>query len=77
MAEIRCPALLIRGQDDFVVNAEMVKETAQRLTNARAVEVVMPEGVGHYAHVEQPLEHGLLVLDFLRRRDVIRASGKK
>jgi pimeloyl-ACP methyl ester carboxylesterase len=70
MAGIRCPALLIRGQDDFVVDAAMVKETAARLTNARVVEVVMPEGVGHYSHVEQPVEHGRLVLDFLERHGI-------
>lgn len=71
MPEIHCPALLIRGKDDWIVSAEMVNETASRLTNARAVEVVMPEGVGHFAHLEQPLEVGGLVLGFLQRHGVI------
>ena len=71
MLEIRCPALLIRGKEDWAVNAEMVDETASRLVNARAVEVVMPEGVGHFSAVEQPIELALLVLDFLRRHKVI------
>ena len=71
MPEIRCPALLIRGKADWIVSAQMVNDAASRLTNARAVEVVMPEGVGHFSHVEQPAEHGNLVLDFLRRHGVI------
>jgi pimeloyl-ACP methyl ester carboxylesterase len=71
MGEIRCPALLVRGQDDFAVGAEMVRQTAERLINAKVVEVVMPEGVGHYAHVEQPVELGRLALDFLRRQGII------
>lgn len=71
MSEIRCPALLIRGKCDWIVSAQMVNDAASRLVKARAVEVVMPEGVGHYAHVEQPVEHGRLVLNFLRRNGVI------
>jgi pimeloyl-ACP methyl ester carboxylesterase len=70
MAGIRCPALLIRGLDDYIVDAAMVKGTASRLTNARAVEIVMPEGVGHFSHMEQPVEHGRLVLDFLKRHGI-------
>jgi len=77
MSEIHCPALLIRGKEDWAVNAEMVNETAGRLINARAVEVVMPEGVGHFSHLEQPEEHGALVLDFLRQHSIIDKAKKK
>jgi pimeloyl-ACP methyl ester carboxylesterase len=70
MHEVRCPALLIRGQDDFLVTAKRVEETAKRLSNSKAVEVVMPEGMGHYAHVEQPVENAKLVMDFLARHGI-------
>ena len=76
MHEVRCPALLVRGQDDYLVSAKRVEETAKRLTHARVVEVVMPEGMGHYAHVEQPVENGRRVLDFLRRHAII-TEGEK
>lgn len=69
--DIRCPALLIRGADDWIVNEEMVREASSALVNAAAVQVEMPEGVGHYAHVEQPREHGELVLRFLRENHLI------
>ena len=71
MSEIRCPAFLIRGKDDWAVNAEMVREAAERLINARVVEVVMPEGVGHFSAVEQPKELALLVVDFLKRHGIV------
>ena len=71
MPKVKCPALLIRGQDDYLVFAERVEETAKRLINAPSVELIMPEGVGHYAHVEQPVELGRLVLDFLKRHGLI------
>jgi len=76
MQEVRCPALLVRGTDDYLVYAERVTDSARRLTNARVVEVVMPEGVGHYAHVEQPVELARLTLDFLRRHGIIPKEKK-
>lgn len=71
MQEVRCPALLIRGLDDFLVDADLIEDTAKRLVNARVLEVVMPEGLGHYSHVEQPPENARIVLDFLSRNGVI------
>jgi pimeloyl-ACP methyl ester carboxylesterase len=71
--EIRCPALLIRGTGDWIVSEEMVREAASKLVNAAAVQVEMRPGVGHYAHVEQPVEHGELVLNFLRKHSIVTA----
>ncbi len=76
MTDVRCPSLLIRGQDDFAVNADMVNEAAELLKNAPVVEVIMPEGVGHYSHVEQPVELGTIILSFLRRNGIV-TSGQQ
>lgn len=71
MGGITCPSLLIRGRADWIVSQDMVDGSASRLVSAKAVEVVTPEGVGHFAHYEQPMELGHQILDFLRRHGVI------
>jgi pimeloyl-ACP methyl ester carboxylesterase/putative sterol carrier protein len=71
MGQITCPSLLIRGLADWIVSQDMVDGSAARLVNAPAVEVLLPEGVGHFAHYEQPVELGHQVLDFLRRTGVV------
>lgn len=74
MDQITCPSLLIRGLADWIVSQDMVDGSASRLVNAKAVEVSLPEGVGHFAHYEQPQEIGEQILDFLRRHDVIKEA---
>lgn len=69
--DIRCPVLFIRGSADWIVGENMVYESAARLTNSPAVEVDMPDGVGHFAHVEQPQESAERVLSFLREHGVL------
>ena len=51
---ITCPVLMFRGGDDWMVTEEMVNSAISRLDSAVAVTHVQPEGVGHFAHVEQP-----------------------
>jgi pimeloyl-ACP methyl ester carboxylesterase len=48
---IDVPVLLISGADDFLVTPEMVRQTAKKMKNARAVAL---EGVGHFPHTEAP-----------------------
>jgi pimeloyl-ACP methyl ester carboxylesterase len=71
MDNIRCPCLLIRGRDDWIVSDEMVDATGGRLVNARALEVIKPEGVGHFPHCEQPLEVADAVATFLKQNGLI------
>jgi pimeloyl-ACP methyl ester carboxylesterase len=54
MADVRCPVLMIRGDDDWLVSASMVEATAARLVNARPVSIVTLPGIGHYAPMEAP-----------------------
>ncbi|MCO5091338.1 alpha/beta hydrolase [Bosea sp. (in: a-proteobacteria)] len=71
MKQIRCPVLFIRGQDDWIVSETAVRESAERLVNSPKVEILLPPGVGHFSHIEQPEEHGAQVLDFLSRSGVV------
>jgi len=70
-AEITCPVLFIRGKADWIVSAEMVEGSAERLVNAAAVEVDMPDGVGHFCHLEQPAETAERVVRFLTDHGVL------
>lgn len=72
MGNIVCPSLLIRGKADWIVSEDMVKGSASRLVNARAVEVEMPDGIGHFAHYEQPREMAAMIASFLKRNGVIK-----
>lgn len=63
MADVTCPVLLFRGEDDWVVSREMVEATAERLCMADSFRLVTASGVGHFPHVEHPE----LVVDLLRQ----------
>jgi pimeloyl-ACP methyl ester carboxylesterase len=62
---IRCPVLLLRGQEDWLVSQEMVEATAAALPSAEFS--VIPGG-GHYIHTELAGEVCEMVRDFLARR---------
>lgn len=73
MGEVTCPVLLVHGEDDWLVTREMVEQTAERLVAAEPLEVLHPDGIGHYAPIEQPLEMAAAVTGFLRRSGVLGA----
>ncbi len=54
MVDVRCPVLMIRGEDDWLVSQPMVDATAARLVNARPLSIVTLPGIGHYAPMEAP-----------------------
>lgn len=54
MGEVRCPVLMVLGEDDWLVSRAMVDATIQRLVNARPVQLVTLPGIGHYAPLEAP-----------------------
>lgn len=65
MHAIRCPALFIRGSEDWLVSQEMVDAAAAAIPSA---EVAIVPGGGHYVHAELPGEVCKLVREFLHRR---------
>lgn len=54
MPKVTCPVVLFRGEDDWIVDEDMVRATASRLVNAAEVRVIGAPGVGHFPHVERP-----------------------
>ena len=64
LPEIRCPTLVITGDDDKVVPAENSRVLAERIPGAELA--VLPGG-GHGYLVEKAAESNDIVLDFLRR----------
>jgi pimeloyl-ACP methyl ester carboxylesterase len=67
VSEITCPVLLIRGEDDWIVDQEMVEGTRNRLTGASVVELEVLEEVGHFPHLEQPQVVCQLIDQFIEK----------
>jgi pimeloyl-ACP methyl ester carboxylesterase len=67
MANIRCPVLMIRGEDDWLVSQAMVDDTVGRLVNARPIEVLRLPGIGHYAPMEAPEAVGSAIRKFMAK----------
>jgi pimeloyl-ACP methyl ester carboxylesterase len=65
MDQIECPALLIRGSEDWIVTHELVAETAALLENSRLARFVTVDGAGHFCHVEVPDKCIPLIEEFL------------
>lgn len=63
MGEVRCPVLMVLGEDDWLVSRAMVDATVGRLVNARPIDLVTLPGIGHYAPLEAPRE----VADAIRK----------
>lgn len=64
MGKITSPVLLIRGDADWLVNQQMVDETAARITNSS---IAILEGTGHYPMIENPVEFNGAVLSFAEK----------
>ncbi len=54
MDKVTCPVLVVRGQDDWIVDAEAVDDTIKRLTKAQKVVFEKLPGIGHFPAVERP-----------------------
>ena len=50
-AKIKCPALLLLGEDDRMTPAKGAKELSEKLSNS---ETVILRGAGHMMMIEQP-----------------------
>lgn len=62
-ARIRCPVLVLHGDQDAIATPETGRELA-RLT---AGEFVLVEGGGHFVHARDPVRVNLLLRDFVAR----------
>ena len=62
LGEIRCPTLVLCGEDDGMVPPENSRQIAERIPNARLQ--LIPQ-CGHLPMLEKPEEVARLVLDFL------------
>lgn len=65
-AKINVPSLVISGQDDKVIPADLGRELHNRLPLS---EFHLIEGVGHIGYAEQPAQFNALLLDFLAKHN--------
>lgn len=65
MDKVKCPVLVFRGEDDWIVDEETVNETVRRLTNAKSVTFKTFPGIGHFPAVERPEVLAQVVDEFL------------
>jgi pimeloyl-ACP methyl ester carboxylesterase len=63
---VKCPVLLARGAEDWLVDGEMFRRTAAALTGARALQLAELPGTGHFPMQEQPERLAALINDFLQ-----------
>ena len=64
LASIRCPAIVIAGDDDAIMPPEIPREVADGIPGAR---LVMLAGCGHLAPLERPAEVADALADLLVR----------
>jgi len=64
--QIRVPTLVIAGEEDTVYPPELARAMAQRIPGAK---LLMLEGTGHLANLEQPERFNQALLDFLTRQE--------
>lgn len=54
LGNVRCPVLIARGTEDWLVSQDMVEAARDGLTNAARVELRALPGLGHFPHLEDP-----------------------
>jgi pimeloyl-ACP methyl ester carboxylesterase len=65
MHKITCPVLVVRGEDDWIVDEASVQGTLARITNAKKLVYKPLPGIGHFPAVEQPVTLSKVVDEFL------------
>jgi pimeloyl-ACP methyl ester carboxylesterase len=68
LSEIRCPVLIIRGDNDSPAYAALTARIAKEITTAR--EVVITGGT-HFLNLEKPAEFNRAVLQFLTNQPLL------
>lgn len=62
LADIKCPTLIIRGEESKVMRHGKAQEMNRAILNSKFVEI---PGATHRVHIDNPLKFQLAVLDFL------------
>lgn len=62
----QCPVLVVKGNDDFWLPAELVEQSAALIGDQ--AEVAMLDGIGHYPMFEDPELIANLIDEFVKRR---------
>ena len=65
LGNVKCPVLIIKGDEDWHVPIQTVQETVEEIADA---ELLVMEGVGHYPMMEAPGQVADIILDFVTRR---------
>ena len=65
LAVITCPTLVLCGAEDVLTPPAEARLMAERIPQAR---LVLIDGAGHLANLEQPAAFNAALLDFLARR---------
>lgn len=68
LADIRCPTLIIRGEESRVMRREIAQEMNQNILNSKLVEI--PQAA-HPVCTDNPTNVQQVVLDFLKDSDLI------
>lgn len=71
---IGCPVLVVKGDEDFYVPEELVKETVAEMPDNLGESLIL-DGVGHYPVIEAPNRFIEFVTDFLDRHEELRAAS--
>ena len=66
MGDVRCPVLMVRGADDWIVDELSNREAMARLTGAKPLVYRELPGVCHFPAVEAPRELCSIITEFLR-----------
>ncbi len=76
---IRCPVLLVTGDEDSVAQPQSVRSMAERLHGARSTRVVVLPRCGHWAPIERVAECQAELRDFLtaNRQDANRQEAPR
>jgi pimeloyl-ACP methyl ester carboxylesterase len=69
-ARLRPPTLVIWGERDRLVDARLAPRLAETIPDAR---LLVLDGVGHVAMLEQPEQTARAVLGLVEERDPVRA----
>lgn len=65
LGDVKCPVLVIKGNDDFWLPAELVEQSAALIGDK--AEVRMLDGIGHYPMFEDPRLIAELIDEFVKK----------
>ncbi len=65
LGKVKCPVLVIRGDEDFHIPKEFGEETVKEIPGG---ELLVMKGIGHYPMMEDPPRVAEIIADFVKRR---------